>query len=167
MAADEQSNYNSMSTIIITSLLLFFLVAVLVGCDSGRDKNPRSTDVIGSQIDSTEFKQAALQYSQGRQLFKSYCNTCHYAPEKNVLDQYIFDDLFQRLPTPAEDYFIQYISDSKALKASGNQYAKRVDEIYNSAYEHHFKDSLSTSDFSNLVTYIKIAAKLRYQNKGG
>jgi cytochrome c5 len=156
-----------MSKNIITNLLLSLLVTSLVGCGSYRDEHVRSTDEIRSQIDSSDFKQAALQYNQGKQLFSNYCNTCHYAPEKHVLDQYTFDNLFQRLPTPAEDYFIQYISDSKALKASGNKYAKQVDEVYKSAYEHHFKDSLSTRDFSNLITYIKIAAKQRYQNQGG
>ena len=117
--------------------------------------------------DSIELKRVALAYSEGEQLFSRHCNTCHFAPEKHVLDQYLFDNLFERLPPPPEDYFVSYISDSKALKASGNQYAKQVDEVYNSAYEHHFKDSLSPRDFSNLITYIKIAAKQRYQNKGG
>jgi hypothetical protein len=149
----------------MTNLLLSLLVTGLLSCSLGNDKHDSRAGVIKSQIDSAEFKKVALQFSKGRQLFRSYCNTCHYAPEKHVLDQYIFDDLFERLPAPAEDYFIQYISDSKALKASGNEYAKQVDEAYISAYEHHFKDSLSTTDFTNLIMYIKIAAKQRYRNE--
>jgi Cytochrome c len=148
---------------IISSLLVSSLAINFLSCDSGNQERVESTDEITDRIDTIAFKQAALVYSEGKQLFGRYCNTCHYAPEKQVFDQYTFDNLFQRLPPPAEDYFVKYISDSKALKASGNQYAKQVDEVYNSTYEHHFKDSLTTGDFTNLIGYIKIAAKQRNQ----
>jgi cytochrome c2 len=143
---------------------LFFLLWLVSFCSCHSDTvHISSTEEIKNQTDSTRFKQVALSYNEGKQLFAKYCNTCHYVPDKDVLDQYLFDNLFERLPAPAEDYFIKYISDSKSLKASGNQYAKQVDVVWNSAYEHKFRDSLSIKDFSNLITYIKVAAKQRYQ----
>lgn len=135
----------------------------LCSCDSGK-VHISTTEEIKNQIDSARFKQSVLSYNQGKQLFSRFCNSCHPAPEKHVLDQYLFDNLFERLPAPSEDYFVNYISDSKALKATGNEYAKQVDEVWNNAYEHQFKDSLSKHDFSNIITYIKIAAKQRYKN---
>jgi hypothetical protein len=142
------------------------LITNLYSCDSG-NVHISTTEEIKNQIDSVKFKQATLSYSEGRQLFSRYCNSCHVAPERQVRDQYLFDNLFERLPSPSEDYFVNYISDSKQLKVAGNKYAIAVDDEWNSDYEHKFKDSLSVRGFSALITYIKIAARQRYKNKGG
>lgn len=141
-----------------TTLQLLFAVTVY-SCNSGGENNINNTEQFRNQIDSIEFRGLASGFSQGKELFIRFCNTCHYAPEKQVLDQYIFDNLFERLPAPSEEYFTNYISDSRSLKASGNEYAKKVDEVWNNSYEHQFKDSLSVRDLTNLITYIKIAAK--------
>jgi hypothetical protein len=70
---------------------------------------------------------------------------------------------FDRLPAPAEEYFVRYIRDSKSLRDSGDSYAKKVHEIWNSTIEHIYNDSLSQQDFSNLVIYIKAAASQKYK----
>jgi hypothetical protein len=98
-------------------------------------------------------------YKQGKQSFQKLCDDCHVAPERHMTDQYLFDNLFERLPAPPEEYFIKFIQDSKLLTSSGDQYSKRLHEIWNQDYEHHFRDSLSEQDFHNLIIYIKVAAK--------
>ena len=80
-------------------------------------------------------------------------------------DQYLFDQLFARLPDPPENYFTKFIQDSRTLKASGDEHARRVDEVWNSEYEHHFKDSLSRQGIIDLIIYIKVAAKKRYHRQ--
>jgi hypothetical protein len=148
---------------IIINLLLSLLVINLGSCNSVGEYHISSAEEIKNQTDTVELKQVISSYSEGKRLFGRFCNTCHVAPERNVADQYLFDNLFDRLPSPSEDYFVSYISDSKELKASGNKYAQQVDTMWNNAFEHKFKDSLSKRDFSNLISYIKIAAKQRYQ----
>ncbi len=135
-----------------------------LGCNTktGNTINSSTTN----NVDSVKFKQVALEYGQGKQAFKRLCNTCHFAPERNVTDQYMFDEIFERLPTPSEDYFVRFISDSKSLRVSGDEYAKRLSDVWNSDFEHRFKDSMTNKDFGALITYIKIAAKQKY-NKGG
>ncbi len=117
------------------------------------------------QISDSNEKSVAdsAKYHEGQLIFRKYCNTCHVVPERNVTDQYLFDNLFERLPAPSEQYFIKYMQDSKSLKASGDKYALHVDELWDSGYEHNFKDSLSQSNFSDLITYIKEAVKLKYK----
>jgi hypothetical protein len=105
----------------------------------------------------------SAKYHEGQLIFRKYCNTCHFAPEKNVTDQYLFDNLFERLPSPSEQYFIRYLQDSKSLKTSGDEYASDLDKTWGHDYEHNFKDSLSQSNFSDLITYIKEAVKLKYK----
>ena len=125
--------------------------------------NTRSKN--NQQISDSNEKHLAdsAKYHEGQLIFRKYCNTCHIAPERNVTDQYLFDNLFGRLPPPSEQYFIKYIQDSKSLKSSGDKCAMNLDKIWSQDYEHNFKDSLSQSNFSDLITYIKEAAKLKYQ----
>jgi hypothetical protein len=135
-----------------------------LACDTKTDNTLNSSTI--NKVDSIKFKQVASDYGQGKQAFKRLCNTCHFAPERHVTDQYTFDEIFERLPAPSEDYFVRFISDSKSLKTSGDEYAKRLSEVWNSDFEHQFKDSMTNKDFRALITYIKIAAKQKY-NKGG
>lgn len=141
---------------ILINLSALLPIVCLCSCDSDK-VHISTTEEIKSQADSIRLKSIVFSYKEGKQLFSRYCNTCHLAPEINKTDQYLFDNLFERLPAPAEDYFFSYISDSKALKESGNVYTKQVDDVWNNAFEHQFKDSLSKYDFYHLITYIKIA----------
>ena len=151
---------------LLINFYLFSLVR-LCSCTPGEPNHATAAEGEKPQVDSVKFIQAALSYIEGKQLFSRLCSACHGAPEIDMTDQYLFDKIFERLPAPSEDYFVSYISDSWALKATGNKYARRLDTIYNNDYEHQFKDSLSKHNFSNLITYIKIAAKQRYQGKRG
>lgn len=125
----------------------------------------RTTDETKSAVDSAKGYGALVDYSRGKQLFKQHCNVCHPAPEENLVDQYLFVDLFDRLPSPAEEYFVWYLSDSKSLKGSGDAYAKHLDEVWDTDYEHRFGDSLSDQDFSALITYVKIGDWQRRHKK--
>lgn len=148
-----------------TDLFLSLMVINLCACNLGKGDSMTSTEEIKNQKDTIQFKRVASSYNEGKQLFSRFCNTCNVAPERDIRDQYLFDNLFERLPSPSEDYFIRYLSDSKQLKQSGNEYAKQVDAVWDNDYEHQFKNSLSNKGFSSLITYIKIAAKQRFRTK--
>jgi cytochrome c2 len=139
------------------------IIIAAVGCNS-RQVEPTES---GSSADSSERKKVMGEYARGKSVFGKNCSTCHFAPERNIVDPPIFDNLFQRLPHPGEDYFVKYLKDSKALKTSGDEYALKVDEVWHQDYEHHFKDSLSTNDFEALLTYIKIAVDNKRKEEGG
>ncbi len=119
--------------ILITKSLLLSTIVVLCRCNYRNETNTGSTSE--NQVDSSRFKKVAVSYIYGKQLFTKLCNKCHPAPDKDLLDQYLFDNLFERLPAPAEDYFVKYISDSRLLRASGNEHARKVDEVWNRDYE--------------------------------
>ena len=147
--------------------LVFIFTAILFlieasSCKSGNNEkeDPGNASKMSG---SSRVKKLAVKYAHGKQLFGKLCNTCHVAPDKNLTDQYTFDNLFDRLPTPSDDYFVKYIQDSKSLKSAGDKYAIEVDRRWNSEYEHAFKDSLSYHDLSNLIVYIKAAANQRFQ----
>jgi hypothetical protein len=81
----------------------------------------------------------------------------------------MFDNLFDKLPKPSEDYFIRFIKNGKALKASGDSYAQKLAEFWESNYDHSFQDTFSNQDFENLIIYIKVAIiqKRRERQMGG
>jgi len=147
--------------IIIPIITLF--IAGVISCNSRQDTHGDNSTYAWNQPDSSQIKKLAANYIQGKHLFEKLCITCHIAPERRVTDQYIFDNLFERLPSPPEDYFIKYIQNSKSLKSSGDNYAMKIDEAWNSDYEHYFEDSLSRQDFYDLIIYVKVAAKQKYQ----
>jgi len=113
------------------------------------------------KLDSSVAKNVSDQYAHGKNIFKKYCNDCHFSPERIVFDQYSFDRLFDRLPTPAEDYLVRYLKNSKELKLSGDKYALQLDEIWDSNYEHSFEGTLNQKDFLDLINYIKTAVEQR------
>lgn len=131
------------------SIMLLFLI----GCDSNSAKNK------ASQIDTSEVAKSIAIYESGKNLFTRFCIKCHHTPDSREKDQYMFDNLFERLPSPQENYFIKFIQDSKELKKSGDKYAIGVSKEWDSNYDHKFKDRLSIDDFANLILYIKLATK--------
>lgn len=140
-----------------TQIYLMAITILWYSCNSDGNKGKNFNDEGNDSIKNTEINR--MTFNAGQKLFKVNCNSCHVAPEKQINDQYLFYNLFERMPSPAEDYFIKYISDSRQLKATGNEYANKVDAVWNSDYEHQFKDSLSSADFVNLIYYLKLAGQ--------
>lgn len=146
-------NYPMKASIIY--VFLFSITSTLfIRCNPGTTNNP-------PVIDSIRIKAFAVSFHEGQQLFIQHCTPCHRQPEHRITCDYIFTNLFERLPKPAEDYFVRFIRDSKALKEAGNDYTITTSREYNSNYNHHFKDALTEDDFDRLLIYMKAAIKLK------
>jgi hypothetical protein len=141
----------------IIPIIIFLPVCFGVSCNQESNNNQTiSSFDKKSVVDSPN-------YQQGKLIFRKFCNTCHIAPERNLTDQQMFVNLFERLPSPPEQYFIKYVRDSKSLRDSADKYALSLRELWGTGYNHHFKDSLSQQNFTDLICYIKKAAKLKYK----
>jgi hypothetical protein len=135
--------------VIFLILAAMFFVLTRIGMDHSSQAAGKSKSADETIIDSL----------QGKEVFQRKCASCHVAPERHVTDQFVFDNLFDKLPKPPEDYFIRFIKNGKVLKASGDRYALRLAKSWNSDYDHAFQDSLSNQDLENLIVYIKVAVK--------
>jgi len=131
------------------------ITSVLCNSKQNSDSNKNLTD-------SSQTKRLVGHYASGKQLFVTFCNKCHNNPERYVNDDFIFEQLFDRLPAPAEEYLVRFLKDSKSLKASGDQHSQQIDDRWSTDYEHFFKDSITEEGFSNLVFYLKAAERQRY-----
>jgi hypothetical protein len=154
----------SNKTAIISTLLLVIFLESPLSCNSKRDTE-KSKSLDNSTEDSLQIKRLADKFQQGKETFRTKCTVCHIAPERHITDQYLFDNLFDRLPKPSEDYFIRFIKNGKVLKASGDSYAIKLAESWNSDYDHVFQDTLSSREMENLIIYIKGAIKQKHHER--
>lgn len=133
-------------------LLISFFVLTLSSCGLGPEK---SNEKGLYAVDSSKVSDFVRLTTHGKVLFKQHCLNCHTTPDNDAKCSQIFDRIFERLPNPSELYFAKYIQDSKAVKLSGDSYAKKIDSNYNSPYEHYFVDSLTNEDIRDLIIFIK------------
>ena len=138
---------------IFSLILVAFLIA---RCNSKPGARSKSIE------DSVRIKQYADSFKIGKSLFANYCEQCHSSPEKHLTDQYLFDNLFDKMPSPSEDFFVKYVQDSKFLKASGDKYAIELSKLYDTPYEHRFKDSLTHEEILELMLFLKITTKSKH-----
>ena len=142
------------------NLKLIFILVISFSCNnsSSIQKQKQDTSSKTQNIGSEIYIQ---QYVQGKLIFEKHCATCHTPPDVYRTDQFIFDDLFQHLPSPSEDYFITFITNSKVLEDSGDKRQLELKEVFNSKYNHQFKNSITQNEFPSLIYYIKEAPLIK------
>ena len=72
-------------------------------------------------------------------------------------DESRFGEIFERLPEPSESYFAKYIQNSKKLKSDGDAYARHLDIVFASDYEHLFSE-LTELEIQELIIFIKTSS---------
>ena len=142
-----------------TSLLVLLYFITLTACSTNPNHDKSSS--VDIKADTLKILDLVDNYNKGKETFKTECIICHATPSSKMTGQFAFSQLFDRLPKPSEEYFIKFILNSENLKSSGDIYAKRLAEVYNSKYEHIFQDVLSNKDLANLIIYIKTSIKER------
>lgn len=136
----------------IRPIFLLICIWILGACRNSSDK---TSDKTAESEDTLKDQVIISRATKGKNVFAQYCTTCHISPDQHAKDAFFFNHIFDRYPQPGESYFIKYVQDSQLLKQSGDPYAKSLDNIYNSSYEHCFMDSLTDQDFQNLNVFIK------------
>ena len=140
------------------ALIMFEYISFYSCNQPGKNKDNK---IAGKTFDSTRIKDFAESYQHGETVFQNSCKSCHFSLEKHRTDDQVFMNLFEHLPRPPEQYFSEFINDSRKLKSSGDKYAIQLACDWNSSFEHIYKDSLSKQDIDNLIIFIKVAIKKR------
>jgi hypothetical protein len=111
-----------------TLLTLALCYTNFINCTAGQ-----TTET--TRLDSLQFYQVAGDYLKGKQIFSKFCIGCHAPLERRVTDQYVFDNLFDRLPKPPEEYFRKFIQDSRKMKDSGDKQLQELAKEFSSNYD--------------------------------
>lgn len=93
-------------------------------------------------------------FATGKCSFVQYCQPCHGSLEKYEKNNPL-NGVFDRFPSPADTFFIQFISDSKALRDSGNAYANAIHQPLKRNYDHRFQFVFGPKEMEGLITYMK------------
>src|SRR5690242_1345455 len=89
--------------VIISIILLLIVAAINYNFNKGYFKN--NLIKIIAQTDTSRMKYAA-NYVRGKHVFQRYCSTCHVSLDRKVMDNYTFDNIFERYPYKDKDYFL-------------------------------------------------------------
>lgn len=139
--------------------IFIFTIIITISCNSSTSQQNQDKDP-SLKNQHKEPTVSIQEYMYGKMIFAKYCSTCHTPPHIYETDQFLFDHLFQHLPTPSEEYFIRFIENSKGLEESDN-YLNELKQVFNSNYIHHFKDSIKRNEFPSLIYYLKEAEQLK------
>lgn len=131
-------------------LLLTFLFSC--GQRSGIN-NDETDDAKCGNI--TETKQIDVSLNQkGEKLFKQNCAVCHSAFTDADFNGPSLRGLKDRLPRPAEEWFIQYCLNSEKVFLSGDPYAAMLKDKYKNQPMTVFEGQLSESDVREIYNYL-------------
>jgi hypothetical protein len=125
-------------------------------CCSQVSKKDR--EIINS--DSTKNHQKQADVANGQEIFRSHCNMCHGSPTHNIDGPNIFNNLFQRLPNPSDQYFLRFIKDGEQLKKIEDKYYRKLDSFYKISVLHVYKEKLSDSQLQDLLAYVREGNKV-------
>ncbi|MBK7440231.1 MAG: hypothetical protein WAT43_08940 [Chitinophagales bacterium] len=108
-------------------------------------------------IDSAVLKTQIMQYDLGKVFFFQNCNKCHHNPLRKGADiDWMANSVMKPQDFP-ENYFINFVKDSKALKDTGDRRALGIDKEYDSDYEHKFGLILTDTAIINIAIFLKTA----------
>lgn len=109
----------------------------------------------GEENEKNDFMTAYdKSFATGKYAFVQYCQSCHGSLEKYEKNNPL-NGIFDRFPSPANTFFIQFISDSKALRDSGNAYANAIHQSGKRNYDHKFQYVFGPKELEGLITYMK------------
>lgn len=137
--------------------LICLLLVLLCGLAACKDYGP-SPEPGSETMDSTKFKQVSEGFYEGKQLFKEHCEACHWDFRIRHIDGPTLDGVFERLPEPADDYFIKFVSDMYALIAAGDKYATNLANEYVNAPHPVFRNKLSRKEIGYIGLFLKVAS---------
>lgn len=127
---------------IISVIVLFFFYSLVVATSVAEPEK----EVTLSAYDSTIMK--------GRYIFCTYCVHCHKIASQTMVENSL-EGVFDRLPQPADKYFIEFVGDSKLLRELGDQYAQSVHASRKRIYNHKFNQLFSDAEFADLLAYVQ------------
>jgi mono/diheme cytochrome c family protein len=91
--------------------------------------------------------------SEGETLFNQQCTQCHSAGEDRRIGPGL-KNIKDRLPQPAEAYFLNYVRNNEKVYQSGDAYAIKVRNDYNGLLMPAFENVLSDEQIKSIYEYL-------------
>ena len=143
-----------------------FLLAITYSCGprSGIHDDAKNNATIGAPEDTSARYREQIRtdklVEKGERLFKQNCAVCHASHTDQYLTGPGLKGVFDRLPKPAEDYFIKYTINSDSVFRSGDKYAKKINAECGNLEMTVFEGSLTTEDIREIIKYLTTPRRL-------
>jgi cytochrome c2 len=135
--------------------LLLLTIVFSCGPRSGIHNDEKKTDDVNISGNANETKQIDVSYSEkGGKLYKQNCAVCHAKFEDHVIVGPPLKGIADRLPQPAEEWFVKYTINNEKVFASGDAYAAKLKAEYKDKPMTVFEGVLSEDDVREIYTYL-------------
>jgi hypothetical protein len=99
-------------------------------------------------------------YKNGENLFRTNCDACHGMPGKVIDGPNMFINLFERLPSPPDNYFKRFVMDGKSLKQSSDPYLNLLEKNFNINCTHDYRNKLTQAELEQILLYVKVTNRV-------
>ncbi len=147
---------NFASTISFILLTIFFSCGPRSGIHHDNqvdDKNNVSTIDTSSPQYKSELK-LSENFDKGHKLFRLYCAVCHAGRSDQRMVGPGFKGIADRLPKPAEEWFIKYTLNNDSVYKSGDKYARKLRADYEGEEMTIFSGELTREQIKSIYSYL-------------
>lgn len=128
----------------------FFLLALLVSCESetAMDKMKEKTEEI--KVDSSKLSYVSSVYEKAPDLFKNNCAECHCAPNSNCEspNEFRFKEYFKNVSDKSLLEVLRKLKDSSSIESNNNK-----------VYKHDLGEGINDEQLKIIIEYLRIESK--------
>jgi mono/diheme cytochrome c family protein len=145
---------------IYISTIVFSFILISCGPRSGvHEEKVTEDNIIYATVDTSSPKykeelKLSETYEKGRKLFRQNCAVCHASRTDQMLTGPGLKGLADRLPKPAENWFIKYTLNNDSVFKSGDKYAKKLRAESGGAEMTIFSGILSEKETKQIYVYL-------------
>lgn len=147
---------------IISFLATAFLIITIVtscGPRSGiSNDNEQIENVARTDNQQTSKKAIDVWYDEADgKLFKRNCAVCHFLTDQVLIGPGLAG-VKDRLPKPAEDWFVKYTLNSEKVFESGDPYAAKLKDTYKVMPMPAFEDALTEQEIKRIYKVVTFSS---------
>lgn len=116
--------------------------------------SPESSNTKLERSDTLFASQKEILIAKGKSLLKEHCAACHGTDGRRPEPDFLFTNLFERLPEPSQEYFLRFVRNSDELLKEKDLYYLKLDSLFSISIQHQYKDKLTDKELKAIMAYL-------------
>lgn len=116
--------------------------------------SPESSNTKLERSDTLFASQKEILIATGKSLLKEHCAACHGTDGHRPEPDFLFTNLFERLPEPSQEYFLRFVRNSDELLKEKDPYYMKLDSLFSISIQHQYKDKLTEKELKAIMAYL-------------
>lgn len=142
---------------IIDTTTMGYTKAFLIAASSflfAHCSSPESSNLKLERTDTLFASQKEILIATGKSLLKEHCAACHGTDGHRPEPDFLFTNLFERLPEPSQEYFLRFVRNSDDLLNEKDPYYMKIDSLFTISIKHQYKDKLTDKELKAIMAYV-------------